>query len=555
MVHPFYQLKQALMDPMDEKPSIVQVTMSIASRPSQSLYSTTWSDREPDPMLSMMMMMMMPSQPLLSIPDSGHEEESSTSSSSPSSSSSLPQFPSGFLLEIRSQGRLTVSQLQHLVDAWTDQRVLTTPLEGAVWDHYYDTPNQVHVHQLILPTAGAAWSADAWHQTMEALSLPCDTTNRSSSAAGSFWGVSAMDWSQLLVEGRATDKQFWIQWQPPHRQANIGVQWRPVVPSSTTEKDSSSRAMLSTLLSSQPSCPLATRSVQSLPSLANTTEPSPIATLEQVLRRPFSSPSHGRLETWFTSSSWLLSDRHCHCHCHLQLRQKLPYFLEPQWQSLQIIVAGKDANTKVAEPSSFVATVEWDETDLSSILNIEPSVTSSAGDGVPSSLLVSLDFEPVFLSLDDFPGDPNRGRELPPAMATIVCPNTNANANTNNPTSHHHVLYSNSLLVLPPVPDMSMPFNILSLSCSLYAYMIGTLLTLLVKRASERIHYQLHPEKKPPSKLEQLKTKIGNRFRRPKSKVADSVQERQVTPANDHCSKEPEGLPSKEQEAAAAAES
>jgi hypothetical protein len=63
--------------------------------------------------------------------------------------------------------------------------------------------------------------------------------------------------------------------------------------------------------------------------------------------------------------------------------------------------------------------------------------------------------------------------------------------------------------VLPPVPDMSMPFNVISLTSSLYAYIIGTLLTILVRKGSERIKFKLYPQKRPESKLQKLKRRIG----------------------------------------------
>jgi hypothetical protein len=55
---------------------------------------------------------------------------------------------------------------------------------------------------------------------------------------------------------------------------------------------------------------------------------------------------------------------------------------------------------------------------------------------------------------------------------------------------------------------MSMPFNVISLTSSLYAYIVGTIITILVRKASEKIKYKLHPEKRPPSKLKQLKEKL-----------------------------------------------
>lgn len=531
LVHPFGKLQQALEMDDDEDSSsssyrtsmIRRVTMSVASRSSQSFSLSTHDNDSDDSIL-------LQSIPLL---DGAHADASDPTRMS---GFLLPQFPSGFWLEILAERSLTLSELDSLVDHWRDKRVITTPTQGSVWDreklHNEQQPKVLYRHQLFLPTIGAAWSADAWQQTMQAL-LPSSCCSGSGSNYTSpsdddstswFFGVSAMDWSKLLVDGPTTNKQFWIQWTPHQHACNIGLQFQSNTNyikkddsnnNSNSNNTSDNVLLPPTLFSEEASSPLATRSIQRLPSSrsAGTASTTTTTTLEQVLRRPAVSPNHGRLETWFTSSSSLSSTSSLQPHqdCQLKLRQKLPYFMAPQWQSLKIITTKDDTD--------FQTFVEWDDSDLSAILQITSPASSHSN--IPSSLIISLDYEPVLLSLDDFPGDPNRGRELPPAVATLTC--------RGNTTSTDILLYSNAVLLLPPVPDMSMPFNVLSLSCSLYAYLIGTIVTLLVKRSSERIKYRLHPELKPPSKLRQLKSKILSKFqgrlsRSPPSKEDTNVE-------------------------------
>jgi hypothetical protein len=156
------------------------------------------------------------------------------------------------------------------------------------------------------------------------------------------------------------------------------------------------------------------------------------------------------------------------------------------------VVSSDDGDGSIIQPF-----VEWS--------NDGTSIVTFSSSTVPSSLLLSLDYHPNFLTYDDFPGDPNRGRELTPAVVTVNCQSRIS-----------YQVYSNSPLILPPVPDMSMPFNVLSLACSLYAYLVGTLVTLLVKRASEKVTYKLHPDKKPKSKIEKIKEKIKLKFQRRK---------------------------------------
>lgn len=137
-----------------------------------------------------------------------------------------------------------------------------------------------------------------------------------------------------------------------------------------------------------------------------------------------------------------------------------------------------------------------------------------------ASLSISLDYEPAFLSFQDFPGDPNRGFELAPAVMTMTCYGV--------PT----ILYSNTLLILPPVPDMSIPFNVTSLTCSLYAYVFGNLVAFLVKKSSEKIRYTLHPEEKSKSPLVRLKARIWSKFQ--KKEQASSNNAETTPPAESH---------------------
>eukprot|EP00797_Seminavis_robusta_P008509 Sro15_g011290.1 GPI transamidase component (204) ;mRNA; r:128196-128807 len=130
----------------------------------------------------------------------------------------------------------------------------------------------------------------------------------------------------------------------------------------------------------------------------------------------------------------------------------------------------------------------------------------------PHSLSISLDYRPAFLSFEHFPGDANRGVEIPPAKATFTC--------QQQPPIH---LYSNSLLLLPPVPDMSMPFNVLSMSCSLYAFVVGSILNLLIRKGSERVQRTYDPSKvPPPGKLRQLVGKIKEKVQALKGKSKES---------------------------------
>ncbi len=260
--------------------------------------------------------------------------------------------------------------------------------------------------------------------------------------------------------------------------------------------------------------------------------PSMNVRIDQVLRRHHTN--QGRFESWIeihrSNSSSTLTEvvddgNHPQFYCELRYRQVFPNFVTPMWRSLKVVEGDADhegreyttnKNSNYDDmSSSLTSTVEWKAEDGSSILH----VTATTGDGhldhrnsLPSTLTISLEYTPTFLTMDDFPGDPNRGRELPPAHLTVHCrPGPGLGEWRKGVTVDgdvHLAVYSNSLLLLPPVPDMSMPFNVISLTSSLYAYIVGTIITILVRKASEKIKYKLHPDKRPASKLKQLKDKF-----------------------------------------------
>jgi len=77
-----------------------------------------------------------------------------------------------------------------------------------------------------------------------------------------------------------------------------------------------------------------------------------------------------------------------------------------------------------------------------------------------------------------------------------------------------------------------MPFNVISLTSSLYAYIAGAIVTILVRKASEKIKYKLYPEKKPISKIRKLKNKVTEKVNRFKTKFTRSSKEAFISDDN-----------------------
>jgi hypothetical protein len=413
-------------------------------------------------------------------------------------SSAVLSGPSGFWLSIKtssSSPHMLMEKIKRYVHLWVQKGLIVTPLLAEDFESSWDIIPQNDTnttYQLFLPSNGAAWSADALKQAFLA-SLGCQTEY--------FMGYSATEWSDLFVNGEAWNKQMWwkLSSLKQERQVSFGLQYE--------HPQSKANSFLSSIENQSrksDKCLLGTRllnyvvpgsdgrnksripSYQLLPTLPdkemhgeNHLSINPLITVDLVVRRQW--PQRGRIETWIAAEPF--SD------CSLEVRQVLPSILSPSWQTLRLTSAD-DGKALDRLPS-----VEWKDNGS--------SVVTFSSPFVPSSLLLSLDYRPKFLTYNDFPGDPNRGRELPPVVVTVTCPKDIS-----------YQVYSNSALILPPTPDMSMPFNVLSLACSLYAYLIGTLATIMVKRASEKVYYKLYPDKKPKNKFQKLKEKVKSTFKR-----------------------------------------
>jgi len=185
----------------------------------------------------------------------------------------------------------------------------------------------------------------------------------------------------------------------------------------------------------------------------------------------------------------------------------------------------------------------WDLPSHKLQLSSEGSAVLSITTSIPpdSSLYIMMDYQPQFLTFQQFPMDPNRGITVPPSYATIHNPYLLHNTKSANDTINTcqmskeaidamslmldsiHVpcpdtpflIYSNALMILPPVPDMTMPFNVIALSTSLYALLLGTTINLLLRKASQSVSdsYKGLKRKTPMQKLKAKLLQVKNKIR------------------------------------------
>ncbi|EFC45008.1 predicted protein [Naegleria gruberi] len=115
--------------------------------------------------------------------------------------------------------------------------------------------------------------------------------------------------------------------------------------------------------------------------------------------------------------------------------------------------------------------------------------------------------------------DANRGFDL---SSAIITTRINSNINSNNEIidyndyndyndNNEQILYSDSLLISLPTPDFSMPYNVITLTCTIIVLFFGSMFNLLIRRFNSR--YESDQSK---SLLERLISFISKIFKKNK---------------------------------------
>jgi phosphatidylinositol glycan class T len=102
-----------------------------------------------------------------------------------------------------------------------------------------------------------------------------------------------------------------------------------------------------------------------------------------------------------------------------------------------------------------------------------------------STVQVTVEVLKAFLRYTEHPPDAQRGWDLPPAV--LVPFSINGNETTKRPEDAHFPsrrqrMYTPTLLVDLATPDFSMPYNVIIFSCSLIAFIFGSIFNLLTRK-------------------------------------------------------------------------
>ncbi|KAI8577591.1 hypothetical protein K450DRAFT_251553 [Umbelopsis ramanniana AG] len=161
----------------------------------------------------------------------------------------------------------------------------------------------------------------------------------------------------------------------------------------------------------------------------------------------------------------------------------VPWFLKLYLHTLEVSVLGKD---------------HIDQNDIVQDLYYQPAVDRSRPQVLEMKLrlppdsvtAVSIEFDKVFLKYTEHRPDANRGFDVGPAVITTLLPAGDDNlastvlelvTNRDTPTRQNIKVYTEILLASLPTPDFSMPYNVITLTCTVIALFFGSIFNLLIR--------------------------------------------------------------------------
>ncbi|CAN0915377.1 GPI transamidase component PIG-T [Linum grandiflorum] len=132
--------------------------------------------------------------------------------------------------------------------------------------------------------------------------------------------------------------------------------------------------------------------------------------------------------------------------------------------------------------------------------------------------------EQGFLHIDEYPPDANQGYDIPSAVISYTGFHSGMYLAGNNSIQKSPMLssfqekkhvksYTEVLLVPLTTPDFSMPYNVITITCTVFALYFGSLLNVLRRRAAEEERYLKEKATKKNGRLSELLTRLSAKLR------------------------------------------
>ncbi|OVA19112.1 GPI transamidase component PIG-T [Macleaya cordata] len=177
------------------------------------------------------------------------------------------------------------------------------------------------------------------------------------------------------------------------------------------------------------------------------------------------------------------------CKVRVDIFQVVPWYVKVYFHTLQVFVDGQPEVLKNIIEKMHVSPSEDRVSPgvMEMVLRFPCSMKSAT---------IIIDFDKGFLHIDEYPPDANQGFDIPSAV--ISFPDfeprmyfLEENSSSKSPMllklqeKNPVISYTEVLLVPLATPDFSMPYNVITITCTVFALYFGSLLNALRRRVGE----------------------------------------------------------------------
>ncbi|KAI9920629.1 hypothetical protein PsorP6_000189 [Peronosclerospora sorghi] len=173
-----------------------------------------------------------------------------------------------------------------------------------------------------------------------------------------------------------------------------------------------------------------------------------------------------------------LKNNHPSCMMRVTYHDVIPWYLRVYFHTFRVTASGGKKAEEMLRAFDFVPAELRGRPNQ---LRLEAFVPAN------STLIFSLQMEKVFLSYSEHPPDANRGFDIASGVATFNIQRDSMEQSTccelvRSP-GFTTTLFTEPLLVLLPTPDFSMPYNVITMTSTVVAFLVGTTLNTLLRKA------------------------------------------------------------------------
>ncbi|KAK6937634.1 GPI transamidase component PIG-T [Dillenia turbinata] len=166
------------------------------------------------------------------------------------------------------------------------------------------------------------------------------------------------------------------------------------------------------------------------------------------------------------------------CKLRVDIFQMVPWYVKVYYHTLLVFVDEKpQALTDVIERMHVSPSEDKVSPGLMELALKLPCGLNSAA--------LTVEFSKGFLHIDEYPPDANQGFDIPSAVISFPRFNTRLHFPKDDSERSPVLSYTEVLLVPLTTPDFSMPYNVITITCTVFALYFGSLLNVLRRRVGE----------------------------------------------------------------------